>query len=358
MIGNKMKGVSVIICSYNGEAVIGKTLDCLGNQKVPLSISWEVILVDNASTDRTSELARKVWNDGQYKTPLKIINQPIPGATASRTKGIEIASYEYILTCDDDNRLSENYIETAYGIMDADPEIGILGGKGIPEFEISPPHWFDQFEQYYACGNQCEHEGDLTNSKSYVYGAGSIYRKSVWESLRKCGFEFVLPGRAGGDKGKMIGGEDKVLGLVHVIAGYKIWYSDQLIFSHYIKKNRLDFEYLNKMSIGNGRASALLDPFVDFAKNQISSGKRLKEIYQTMRHIISFTKQNILQRTKKNDVLSRKVLYSYYKGRLGELCSFKLDYFGNYTSGLNMCRNIEDCDELPLLPDNRIAQKN
>ena len=332
------KGVSVIICTYNGGTVIAETLRSLGNQKIHDSISWEIILVDNASTDHTSEMAERNWNEGNYEIPLKIIYQPIPGVTASRIKGIEAATYEYILTCDDDNRLSENYISTAFKIMEDNPGIGILGGRGVPEFECSPPEWFYQYQQYYACGDQYEREGDLSYTKGYVYGAGCVYRKSVWESLRECGFKIATPGR---DKGKMVGSEDNLLGYIHVVAGYKIWYSKELVFNHFIKANKLTFRYLKKMNYGNGSASTILDPFVDYVRGQIHSSNRYKEVYRTIRYIISICKKCILGKFIKNYSDSCMLEFSYYLGRVNKLFDITFNYAQNYVWGLSICREVE-----------------
>ena len=54
-----MKGISVVVCCYNSIARIGETLTYLSNQKVPADVAWEIVLVDNASTDRTADFARE-----------------------------------------------------------------------------------------------------------------------------------------------------------------------------------------------------------------------------------------------------------------------------------------------------------
>ena len=52
-----MKGVSIIICCYNSSKRLPTTLNTLLNLNVPPLTNWEVIVVNNNSTDTTSELA-------------------------------------------------------------------------------------------------------------------------------------------------------------------------------------------------------------------------------------------------------------------------------------------------------------
>ncbi len=56
-----MIGVSVIICCYNSSSRIIPTLQNLVKQRVPNHIPWEVIVVNNASTDNTGEVAKETW---------------------------------------------------------------------------------------------------------------------------------------------------------------------------------------------------------------------------------------------------------------------------------------------------------
>jgi glycosyltransferase involved in cell wall biosynthesis len=63
-----MSGVSIIICAYNASKRIVPTLQHLQNQQFNKPISWEVIVVDNASDDNTSEIAVRYG----IKIPLPI----------------------------------------------------------------------------------------------------------------------------------------------------------------------------------------------------------------------------------------------------------------------------------------------
>src|SRR6185437_11337360 len=101
-------GISVIICCYNSATRITPTLQHLFNQKGISLSSWEIIVVDNASTDNTCEKAIEIWESfGPGKPDFKVISEPTPGLSAARQKGINEALYDYVLFCDDDNWLDE-----------------------------------------------------------------------------------------------------------------------------------------------------------------------------------------------------------------------------------------------------------
>ena len=102
-----MVGISVVICSYNGESRIADTFCHLYQQTITGHIDWEVILVDNASTDGLVQVARQSWNGAM---PLRILSEPMPGVEHARQTGILAARYSYIIFVDDDNHLAADYL--------------------------------------------------------------------------------------------------------------------------------------------------------------------------------------------------------------------------------------------------------
>src|SRR6187402_3359199 len=95
------EGISVIICCYNSALRIEKTLDHLAAQAVN-DISWEIILVDNASVDNTAEIARAFWNKNHAdKVILNIVTEYKPGLSSARLTGVSASAYEYLILCDD-----------------------------------------------------------------------------------------------------------------------------------------------------------------------------------------------------------------------------------------------------------------
>src|SRR5260221_11052912 len=103
-------GISVIVCCFNSATRISPTLKHLYNQKNISSSSWEIIIINNCSTDNTTEKATQVWDSFSSNKPsFKIVNESTPGLSVARQKGIDESYYDYVLFCDDDNWLEENY---------------------------------------------------------------------------------------------------------------------------------------------------------------------------------------------------------------------------------------------------------
>ena len=246
-------GVSIIICCYNSSSRIRPTLEHLAKQKNVSCDEWEIILVDNASTDNTTDAVKQIWQElvTQYSPKFTIVKEITPGLSHARNKGISQAYFKYVLFCDDDNWLEDNYLESALKIMETHPLIGILGGRGVPVFETEEPPYFWK-NQYHALavGKQSEDEGDITNSRGVVYGAGMVVNIIAYNRLlHDFNFQFQGMGRIGNS---LNSSEDHELCLALKNIGYKIYVSNDMVFSHYIPKNRTTLDYYKRLFTGFG----------------------------------------------------------------------------------------------------------
>src|SRR5437773_6033620 len=115
-------GVCVVICCHNGGKRLARTLAHLADQVVPPEIAWEVIVVDNASTDGTADVAAACWSNC---VPLRIISEPRLGLTYARERGFREAKYEFISFVDDDNWVSPEWVRTVFRLMCDHPDVGI-----------------------------------------------------------------------------------------------------------------------------------------------------------------------------------------------------------------------------------------
>src|SRR5688572_2886942 len=259
-------GVSVIICCYNSKDVLPETLRHLSLQQVDPNLRWEIILVDNASADNTSEVARSVWEKFQSTIPLCIVHEAVPGKTAALKKGYQLAKYEFVLICDDDNWLSANYIQNAYNLISVDETIGALGGKGIPVCEQPLPWWFDErFSPCYAVGPQSVNGPP---EKRWLYGAGMVLRKRVFDKISEMSLEYQLSCRKGDGKKGILGGGDTELCFILTLLNYQILYNEKLLFRHFITGSRLNFGYLKRLHIGYGLTVPLLSTYEELVKSK------------------------------------------------------------------------------------------
>lgn len=237
--------VSVIVCCYNSENRIVPTLKHLSKQILD-SLSCEIILVDNNCSDRTIEIAKKTWDSIGKPIEMKVIEEKQPGLSFARKAGVFAAQGEILVFCDDDNWLSEYFIMQGFEIMNSNHEIGVLGGRGIPVFEVEEPDWFSTFQGCYAVGFQAICSGDIT-SRGYVWGAGCFIRRQTLLQLYESGFESFCSGRK---EGLLLSGDDSEICKWHILIGKKLWFDESLVFKHFIEKHRLQKDYLSRLIEG------------------------------------------------------------------------------------------------------------
>ncbi|CAN5545207.1 hypothetical protein BH11BAC3_BH11BAC3_31630 [soil metagenome] len=251
-------GISVVVCCYNSALRLTPTLRHLLAQKDIALSSWEVIVIDNASTDNTQQKAIDIWeNYVEEKPSFKVVFEKEPGLSSARQRGIAESAFDYVLFCDDDNWLQENYVSISLKFMKSNPEIGALGGTGHPIFEDKePPYfWVNQYNLL-AVGEQSKIDGDITDERGVLYGAGMTVNKSAFNHLMNTyQFRFILSDRSGNN---LISSGDHELCLALRKIGYRIYYAKELNFKHFIPGARTTLGYYKKLLYGFGVSYALL----------------------------------------------------------------------------------------------------
>lgn len=290
--------VSVIVCCYNSVTRLPDTLRYLAQQKVPLGFSWEVILVDNNSSDSTAQLAEHLWSKYQKEVPMKIVYEQRKGLSFARKKGVEAAKYEIVLFCDDDNWLSSSYLYRGFQIMDSNEAIGALGGYSslATKSEYKVPNWFKENAAAYAVGKQAVKSGDIT-SRKYLWGAGIFLRKSLLVRFSTIGVRHAMTGRTGG---ALLAGDDSEICAWVIAGGYLLWYSDDLHLRHFMPDHRLQKDYYDQMMKGLQEAYQLLTIYWKGIE-MLSSGKSL---VMSVKYIRVFIKACI----RKNLSLEDKII--------------------------------------------------
>jgi glycosyltransferase involved in cell wall biosynthesis len=253
-----MKGVSVIVCCYNSALRLQQTLQYLSLQQLKNNVCCEIIVVDNNSTDNTAVEAQRIWNILQSDIPFKVVAEPQPGLSAARKKGVDTASFDYIIFCDDDNWLDKNYVQVVYDFFEVNAEYAVVGGQISPAFEegFIVPDWFEEYKSGYAIGEQGK-EGDRT-AWGLIWGAGIGLRKLVYKSV----INETLPSLLSDRKGKELSsGGDSEMCLRIVIAGYKLYYTRQLQLKHFLPSNRLEESYRIKLWTAFAESNKILSKY-------------------------------------------------------------------------------------------------
>jgi glycosyltransferase involved in cell wall biosynthesis len=128
--------VSVIIPTFNRAPSLVRLLEDLGRQDG--SLEYEVIVVDNGSSDDTaSTVARRRAADSR----VRYLREPMPGASCARNAGIAVATAPILAFIDDDVCPSRDWIASIYRAFEAHPEIDCVGGRIEPWWPMAPPRW-------------------------------------------------------------------------------------------------------------------------------------------------------------------------------------------------------------------------
>ncbi|GAB1446017.1 hypothetical protein MASR2M41_17660 [Flammeovirgaceae bacterium] len=242
-----MKGISIVLCCHNSEQRIERTLAHIKQQKKTNDIPWEVVLVDNGSTDRTTSIARELWRH-EEATKLIIVTEKRLGLRYAREKGIKTARFDYIIFVDDDNWLSNEYIFKVYNNFEKNSSVALIGGLGNPVSDSLLPIWYTHYQKLYAVGKPVSQSGVLKKDSGFIYGAGMALRKSAYQNLELRGFYSLCNDRKGN---QLSGGHDVELSYAFRLIDYDVMFDEQLVFAHYMDENRLTFPYLKRLSAGS-----------------------------------------------------------------------------------------------------------
>lgn len=171
-----MAKVSVIIPCYNQGKYIKECLDSVMNQTFQ---DFEVIVINDGSTEDTD-----VFTTLNYPK-TKIIHQENKGLVSARNTGISVATGEYILPLDADDKIKPIFLEKAVAILDNNPNIGIVGGKteffGIKDgvWDLEPYHFPDILKRNYLVCSCMFRRSDW--EKVGGYNPNMIYGLEDWD---------------------------------------------------------------------------------------------------------------------------------------------------------------------------------
>jgi glycosyltransferase involved in cell wall biosynthesis len=138
------KPISVVICTYNGAAQIKACLQSVAEQTA-LADRFEVIIIDNNSTDATHKIVSEFL---KHLPNAKLLTESQVGLSHARNRGFKESTSEYVAYLDDDAKAVPAWIEQAIGIID-EQHPDIFGGPIYPFYETPPPPWLkDEYNSY------------------------------------------------------------------------------------------------------------------------------------------------------------------------------------------------------------------
>lgn len=241
---------TVAIPTYNGEKRLSKVLERLRNQTGIENLKWEILIVDNNSTDGTAQLVQEYQANSLTDVPLRYCCEAEQGAGFARQRAIQEARGELVGFLDDDNLPASNWIVEAYKFALAYPLAGAYASQIHGVFEAEPSENLKPILFYLAIterGNTPHLFEPRRNG--FPPSAGLVVRRNAWK--KNVPTRLFLNGRVGSS---MLGSEDaEALSYIHQ-AGWEIWYSPHMEVEHIIPSWRLERNYLISLMRGVGLA--------------------------------------------------------------------------------------------------------
>lgn len=232
--------ITVAICTYNGEKRFPQVLEALRSQVSTEDFSWEILVVDNNSTDNTAQRVREYQANWNGVAPLHYCFEAEQGAAHARQRAIKEVSSPLIGFLDDDNIPAPDWVAAAYRFAIEHPHAGAYGSYIEGDFEGEPPPNFDRIKPFLAIVQRGNKPLLYTPQKKLLPpSAGLVVRVQAWRENvpDRC----ILRGRV---PGSMLTGEDlEALSYIQQ-AHWEIWYNPAMKLTHKIPSHRLRKEYL------------------------------------------------------------------------------------------------------------------
>ncbi len=226
--------LSVVIASYNGAGSIGRCLESLTRQAVPCGL-YEVIVVDNNSTDDTAKVASKYVEAHEN---FSLLSESRQGVSPARNKGISAAKGRYICFMDDDAYADDCWLERVLNAFETvGPPPAVVGGRTLPYYTTEKPAWFTDSLEIRSEGNHAR----FLCPKECLFGfseSNFCIRKSTLDEIG--GFSTDL-----GPKGdKMIFGEGAELSSRIARRYPHFWYDPELVVYHLVPERNMSITYI------------------------------------------------------------------------------------------------------------------
>lgn len=178
-----MKDFSVIICTHNRCGSLRRTLPSLAALRIPTALEWELLIVDNNSTDETPAVCQEFTRH----LPLRYVCEPRQGKSCALNRAIAEVHAQLLLFTDDDVDVDQHWASALLDAARRHPEAVVFGGRTTPRWEGQPPRWLaDNSLVISALNGPTMHfdwghaERELRAGEAVFPGANMALRSSVF----------------------------------------------------------------------------------------------------------------------------------------------------------------------------------
>jgi cellulose synthase/poly-beta-1,6-N-acetylglucosamine synthase-like glycosyltransferase len=116
--------LSFVIPAYNEESYIGECLESIMKEIQGRNFDVEIIVVNNASSDRTEEIARSF-------SRVKVVDEPKKGLVQARNSGFLASTGDLIANVDADTKIPKGWLKKVFEEFERNPNLAALSGPYI-----------------------------------------------------------------------------------------------------------------------------------------------------------------------------------------------------------------------------------
>jgi glucosyl-dolichyl phosphate glucuronosyltransferase len=287
---SKTVKITIILCTYNRCRSLAKALESAAASQLPDSVIWEVLVVDNKSSDQTREVVEEFCH--RYPGRFRYLLESRQGKSNALNAGIREAQADILAFMDDDVTVEPTWLQNLTVSLHDGQWVG-AGGRIRAERDFLPPRWL-ALEGRYSLGGVLVlfDRGDKAGQLDWApYGTNMAFRKEMFEKYG--GFRTDL----GPNPGTEIRGEDTEFGRRLMFAGERVRYEPSAIVYHNVVESRIRKEYFLAWYFDFGRALVLERgrgrdicgiprPYFDIAKTAATTMAKL-----TLRWIVAVRPQ-------------------------------------------------------------------
>lgn len=298
--------LSVILCTHNRASTLTAVLDDFRSQDFRAKpLKWELVLVDNNSTDNTKDVVQDYRKNSDL--PIKYVFEPQQGKSFALNTGLTSSGGHLLAFTDDDVVLDSHWLSTLREAFDTYPH-KCFGGRVLPLFEGPLPHWLTDRKPYALVGGplvkeDCGDEVKLYDETMYVpMGCNMFVRRELFDKYG--GFDTRLGFYS---KEALIYGEDTELMFRFKNSGEAILYFPRALVYHPVPMARLKKSYFKKWFWGTGRGMARWHSVPDGAVRYRNIPRYI--IRETFRDILQLFLALTSPRESKRFFYEAKLLY-------------------------------------------------
>lgn len=245
-----MPSISVIICTYNREQYIYRTLQHIAENNFPTS-EYEVLLVNNNSTDLTEKECLRFKADFP-NIHFHYFIETAQGLSFARNRGAQEAQSDFLVYLDDDAFVDRNYLKNLNKHIHDYPDLVAFGGKITPLYENGIiPSWMSKWSFSWVSALDMGKRIRLFQGRFFPIGANMGFRKNC---IQQYGYFNTTLGRS---KNNLLAGEEKDYFNRLKAGKEKIYYLPDVEVQHVIPEKRTTTEFIVNLALGVGMSERL-----------------------------------------------------------------------------------------------------